>query len=123
MDYTKQVGIGFNWVVRLDGQTVQEAIATLQALPQDAVLECHRGHYDIEADVMQTVPMTNEEILQQEATNWERLQVHWSKVIANHQRLYDRAVKEQCDVSINSRKDALERMVTKWEAIRQKYGK
>lgn len=60
MDHTKQVGIGFNWAVRLDGQTVQEAIATLQALPQDAVLECHRGHYDIEADVMQTVSVNHQ---------------------------------------------------------------
>ena len=46
-------------VVRLDGQTAHDAISTLQALPPDAVLECHHGYYDVEADVMQTVPMTN----------------------------------------------------------------
>ena len=30
MDYTKQEVLGFNWVVRLDGQTVHDAISTLQ---------------------------------------------------------------------------------------------
>lgn len=104
MAYLKTVIVKTNWLDKIDGLTVAQAIEYLQTLNPAHVLsygmEGDTHGCSVDSELSYTVPMTNKEILTQ-------LETHYLKEIAVYEKAKAQHVKdnrvsriESCDINL-----------------------
>lgn len=81
--YTKTIAVQTNWLDKIDGMKVSDAIAYLQTIDREYILtyflEGDTHGCSVESFIERQVPMTNKEIL-------EKLERQYSNSIAKHKQ-------------------------------------
>lgn len=117
---TKTVTVATNWLDRVDGYTVAEAIEYLQTLDPSHTLDCYlegdTHGCDIVARLTYKVPLTDDE-------EYEQLEKHYTKKIAYYTTARDAHVRDGRTARVDSCNIRIDELVAKFDAIKAKYNK
>lgn len=122
--YTKTVTIPTDWLSEIDGLSVKDAIAYLQGLPQEHILNCYMDrdtHGELVSELHYQVEMTDSEVYEQhekrilkEIKHYEDAKEYYSK--PGHRRPVGNGCIANCESQIAAYKARL-------EELKQKYGR
>jgi hypothetical protein len=116
--YTKTLVKDVNWLDKIDGLTIADAIKYLQTLDQSHILSCYMDGdthgCEIVSRLEYFVPMTNAEILATIDKNYLKQIGIYEKARENHIKAGRQDRADSCKESINS-------LIGKWNDAKLKY--